>query len=112
MHVHPVPLEPYGHDPGTILPIRLPIFAVVLWLNDKIVNILSVRQSHQSNGRTYQSGLSKEFSDEADSDSIEEGTRVTYTPRHSVNYGSETSNGSANLHKQTTGRVTIRRKLD
>lgn len=112
MHVHPVPLEPYGHDPGTILPIRLPIFAVVLWLNDKIVNILSVRPSHQSNGGTYQYGLSKEFSDEADSDSIEEGTRVTYTSRHSVNYGSETSNGSANLHKQTTGRVTIRRKLD
>lgn len=110
MHVHPVPLEPYSHDPGTILPIRLPIFAVVLWLNDKIVNILSIRPSNQSNGRTYQSGLSKDFSDEADS--IEEGARVTYTPRHPVNYGSETSNGSANLHKQTTGRVTIRRKLD
>ena len=105
MHVHPVPLEPYGQDSGTILPIRLPIFAVVMWLNDKIVNIFSIRPSRQANGRKYQSGLSKDFSDEVDS--IEEGSRA---PR--VNYGAETSNGSANLHKQITGRVTIRRKLD
>jgi len=109
MHVHPVPLEPYSCDSGTtrpFMPTRLPIFAAVLWLNDKIVNILSIRSSstsHQSNGHhpsTHQSSLIKDLSDEADS--IEEGTRVTYR---------DSENGTS-LRKQTTERVTIRRKLD
>jgi hypothetical protein len=109
MHAHPVPLEPYSSDSGTahpFMPTRLPIFAAVLWLNDKIVNILSIRSSptsHQSNGHHPLTHQIKDLSDEADS--IEEGTRVTYA----VNYDSE--NGTS-LRKQTTERVTIRRKLD
>ncbi|KAF8738541.1 hypothetical protein AX14_011190 [Amanita brunnescens Koide BX004] len=110
MHADPVPLKPYSREPGTMLPIRLPIFAAVLWLNNKMVNILSITSSCQSNGSTYPSGLSKDFSDEADS--IEEGTQATCVPRYPASYGSETSNGSANSYKQTTGRVVIRRKLD
>lgn len=65
MHAHPVPTDPYSplpstssrtvHDPSTVsnaeefirhpspfIPIRLPIFAVVIWLNDWIVRIISV----------------------------------------------------------------------
>jgi etoposide-induced 2.4 mRNA len=61
MHARPVPLDPYNPLPptssvtfvnrsteGTIrhpspfVPIRLPIFAVVIWLNDWIVRVISV----------------------------------------------------------------------
>src|SRR6266576_3792045 len=108
MHAHPVPLEPYSRDSGTAHPFmltRLPIFAAVLWLNDKIVNILSIRSSstsHQSNGHhplTHQSSLIKDLSDEADS--IEEGTRVTYAPGYQVNCDSE--NGTSWRRKRKKG---------
>ncbi|KAJ7489864.1 etoposide-induced protein 2.4-domain-containing protein [Mycena galericulata] len=56
MHARPVPDDPYSpHPPGSrfsdndvirhpspYIPIRLPIFALVMWLNDWIVRILSV----------------------------------------------------------------------
>jgi len=109
MHAHPVPLEPHS-SAHPFMPMRLPIFAAVLWLNDKIVNILSIRSSstsHQSNGHHPLTHQVKDLSDEADS--IEEGTRVTYAPGYQVNCDSE--NGKS-LRKQTIERVTIRRKLD
>lgn len=53
MHARPVPQDPFNpqlssekHDavgyPSPFIPIRLPIFAAVIWLNDVIVRILSV----------------------------------------------------------------------
>lgn len=53
MHARPVPLDPYNpsastsagseiHHPSPFIPIKLPIFAVVIWLNDWIVRILSL----------------------------------------------------------------------
>lgn len=59
MHARPLPLDPYSpvaprsltasspteemvRHPSPFIPIRLPIFAIVIWLNDWIVRIISV----------------------------------------------------------------------
>ena len=53
MHARPVPQDPFNpllssdkndtvRYPSPFIPIRLPIFAAVIWLNDLIVRILSV----------------------------------------------------------------------
>jgi etoposide-induced 2.4 mRNA len=52
MYARPTPVDPYNplppnqqdgiRHPSPFVPIRLPIFAIVLWLNDLIVRILSV----------------------------------------------------------------------
>ena len=53
MHARPVPQDPFNpllssekngtvRFPSPLIPIRLPIFAVVIWLNDLVVRILSV----------------------------------------------------------------------
>jgi etoposide-induced 2.4 mRNA len=65
MHAHPIPLDPYNplpptssaastnhptmsnteemiRHPSPFIPIRLPIFAIVIWLNDWIVRIISI----------------------------------------------------------------------
>ncbi|KAH7912123.1 etoposide-induced protein 2.4-domain-containing protein [Hygrophoropsis aurantiaca] len=58
MHAKPIPQDPYNPIPNTAsdsvdvvrypspyLPIRVPVFAVVIWLNDRIVQVLSVSGS-------------------------------------------------------------------
>lgn len=66
MHARPVPSNPYNpnphsstavtsspHDfnnsqvryPSPFIPIRLPVFAIVLWINDRVVRLLSVGSS-------------------------------------------------------------------
>lgn len=51
VHAQPVPLDPYNpagdeHDqlrhPSPFVPIRLPVFTPVVWLNDLIIRIISV----------------------------------------------------------------------
>lgn len=53
MHARPVPQDPYNPAPSTestntvrfpspLIPIRMPIFTIVIWLNDLIVRVLSV----------------------------------------------------------------------
>ena len=53
MHSCPTPVDPYSplnssvgeetiRHPSPFIPIRLPIFAVVIWLNDWIVRVISV----------------------------------------------------------------------
>jgi etoposide-induced 2.4 mRNA len=53
MHARPVPQDPYNpapsmesthtvRYPSPLVPIRMPVFAVVIWLNDLIVRVLSV----------------------------------------------------------------------
>jgi len=53
MHARPMPVDPYNplppikqeggiRHPSPFVPIRLPIFALVMWLNNLIVRILSV----------------------------------------------------------------------
>lgn len=53
MHAHPLPLHPYSpvsdlsdsqdtRYPSPFVPIRLPVFALVIWLNDWVVRLISV----------------------------------------------------------------------
>ena len=53
MYSHPTPTDPYNpypppdsqemtQYPSPFIPVRLPIFAAVIWLNDAVVRILSV----------------------------------------------------------------------
>jgi etoposide-induced 2.4 mRNA len=53
MHAQPVPQDPYNPAPSTesmntvrfpspLVPIRMPVFTLVIWLNDLIVRVLSV----------------------------------------------------------------------
>jgi etoposide-induced 2.4 mRNA len=53
MYARPVPKDPYNPAPSTesadtvrfpspLVPIRMPVFAIVIWLNDLIVKVLSV----------------------------------------------------------------------
>ena len=81
MHARPVPLDPYnpsrgggGADdggvryPAPLLPIRVPVFAPVLFLNDWIVRVLSVGTAV---GRAGAGGHRRVLSDSVES--IEEG---------------------------------------
>ena len=64
MHARPVPLNPYNplpvsgeatiRHPSPFMPIRLPIFAVVIWLNDWLVRLLSVGGARQRGGERVQ----------------------------------------------------------
>lgn len=101
MVARPVPTDPYSpltsmsqsdgseltRHPSPFVPIRLPIFALVLWLNDTIVRILSV-------GPRKRPGHSRTLSDTTDA--VEEGehtglkevSRLTIRPtRGRVNIG-------------------------
>ncbi|KAI0637375.1 etoposide-induced protein 2.4-domain-containing protein [Trametes polyzona] len=66
MYARPLPLDPYnpalsvgsrsqGQDdavryPSPLVPIRIPVFAIVIWLNDIIVRVLSVGSSSGGSG--------------------------------------------------------------
>lgn len=72
MHAHPQPVDPYNplppstttpnsahsdsdtvRHPSPFVPIRIPVFGLVIWLNDAIVRVLSVgggRPGHGSRG--------------------------------------------------------------
>ncbi|KAJ7582839.1 etoposide-induced protein 2.4-domain-containing protein [Mycena floridula] len=76
LHAKPVPFDPYSpansendvvRHPSPFVPIRLPIFALVMWLNDWIVRFLSV--GGKSRGGPMRRGIS--YSDLAES--IEDG---------------------------------------
>jgi len=87
MHAHPIPLDPYNplpptfsaastnhsmmsnteemiRHPSPFIPIRLPIFAIVIWLNDWIVRIISIGGKSGSGGsRTRSIGRGRIMSD-------------------------------------------------
>nr|GAT43988.1 predicted protein [Mycena chlorophos] len=68
MHARPVPEDPYNpvpmanddviRHPSPFVPIRLPIFAVVMWLNDGIVRAVSIGTTGRTtkHGRTLSDG--------------------------------------------------------
>ncbi|KAJ7905335.1 etoposide-induced protein 2.4-domain-containing protein [Mycena olivaceomarginata] len=80
MHAHPVPDDPYSplgsrfdndviRHPSPFIPIRLPIFALVMWLNDWIVRAVSVGSGKGPGPRTFR--RNRAFSD--GTESMEEG---------------------------------------
>ena len=83
MHARPVPDDPYSplppgsrlndndviRHPSPFVPIRLPIFALVMWLNDWIVWAVSVGSGRSTGPATFR--RNRAFSDGADS--VEEG---------------------------------------
>ncbi|KIM80806.1 hypothetical protein PILCRDRAFT_822086 [Piloderma croceum F 1598] len=75
MHAHPVPLDPYNplppassissahsnteemiRHPSPFIPIRVPIFGIVIWLNDWIVRIISVGGGGRGGARSVGKG--------------------------------------------------------
>jgi etoposide-induced 2.4 mRNA len=83
MHARPVPEDPYSpaplgsrsydddviRHPSPFIPIRLPIFALVMWLNDWIVRALSVGGGRGSGPASFR--RNRAFSD--GTDNAEEG---------------------------------------
>jgi len=75
MGARPVPIDPYNPQasdadpikhPSPFIPIRLPVFALVLWMNDALTRLLSIGSSAGSSG-----GRARTLSDHGES--IEEG---------------------------------------
>lgn len=102
MHARPMPIDPYSPLPSSLssinaaenevishpspfVPIRLPIFALVIWLNDWIVRILSVGGGSGNSRRGITStGRHRTFSESAES--VEEGDAgdLEFTKRRSM----------------------------
>lgn len=133
MHAHPQPLDPYNplppsathtaeeehvRHPSPFIPIRIPVFAVVIWLNDSIVRILSVgggtTQHISSNDRGKQ--RRRTLSDA--SESLEQGESYELAESKGAGssgpYQSTTTPGPRpGTTRVTRERVTLsRRKLD
>ncbi|KAH8833530.1 etoposide-induced protein 2.4-domain-containing protein [Flagelloscypha sp. PMI_526] len=84
MHSKPVPRDPYnpsgyaGSDnvpihPSPFIPIRLRIFAPVLWINDRIVQLLSVAAVSRTQPRQHQ----RSSSSDGPGENIEDGVPIT-----------------------------------
>jgi len=88
MHAHPVPVDPYNPSspptasgapithPSPYMPIRLRVFAPVIFLNDCIVTVLSLctRRHSGTRARTFsldRGGGAKERMEEGDGEEIE-----------------------------------------
>lgn len=123
MHARPHPTNPYNplsdasdnaysqssHSttryPSPFIPIRLPVFAPVLWLNDRIVHLLSVgggrsQQYTYGSGAELKSKHRRELSDDT-AGNIEEGNADT--------------SGAGIVYSKTRIRTTLgrsRRKMD
>lgn len=89
IHARPLPLDPYNPVPSSddaqqnevirlpspYIPIRLPVFALVIWLNDLIVSSLTVL------GGGSKAGHRRNKSSIDGKESIEEGVRLeAYSP--------------------------------
>lgn len=90
MHARPVPSDPYNptppqmnaagqpltRHPSPFIPVRLPIFALVIWLNDRIVAILNV--GGRTTKRTEHSKRRRALSEAVES--VEEGDSIEMNP--------------------------------
>lgn len=107
MHARPVPNDPYNplpesdtvRHPSPFVPIRIPIFALVLLLNDWIVRVLSVggRSGARNTHRRAQSD---------DAESVEQG--------ESIEMHSKKTGPIFGSNRSASSRVNIgrRKKLD
>ncbi|GAW02356.1 EI24-domain-containing protein [Lentinula edodes] len=105
MHARPVPDDPYNpvsetdvvRHPSPFIPIRLPVFALVMFLNDWIVKILSVGGGSRTRN-VHRRGTSGD-------ESVEEGERMEMQTRNAT--------PSFNSNRSNNSRINIgRRKLD
>ncbi|KAJ6546523.1 hypothetical protein DFH09DRAFT_1262938 [Mycena vulgaris] len=111
MHARPVPDDPYSplpagsrfndndviRHPSPFVPIRLPIFAVVMWLNDWIVRAVSVGSGRNTGPATFR--RNRAFSD--GTESVEDGG------------GGGLGLDSSKQSRSVRGRINIgRRKID
>lgn len=120
MHAHPVPGDPYNpvppvpstrsgendviRHPSPFVPIRLPIFVLVMWLNDAIVRLLNVGGG-VSHSRTRSFARNRTLSDSVEG--VEDGTGVEL---HSL---ARDSSPSRLPPRSVKGRINIgRRKAD
>ncbi|KAJ3733065.1 etoposide-induced protein 2.4-domain-containing protein, partial [Lentinula guzmanii] len=106
MHARPVPTDPYNpvsdtdvvRHPSPFIPIRLPVFAMVMFLNDWIVRILSVGGGSRTRN-THRRGISD------DTESVEEGERIKMQSKNATS--------SFQSNKSSSSRINIgRRKID
>jgi len=120
MHAHPVPLDPYNpvapipsaragendviRHPSPFVPIRLPIFALVMWLNDAFVRLLNTGGGvSNSRTRTFARNRTLSQSMEGVEDGI--GMELHSLPR--------SSSPSRKPLRSVKGRINIgRRKAD
>ncbi|RXW20980.1 hypothetical protein EST38_g4874 [Candolleomyces aberdarensis] len=123
MYAHPLPLDPYNplppsgshtaeedniRHPSPFVPIRIPVFGLVIWLNDSIVRVLSVGggtpQTSTSGGKQRSRALSDA------SESVEAGESYEL---ESKGISVPQSQPIPRQVRQTRERVTLsRRKLD
>lgn len=139
MHASPRPLDPYNpsssehtsseiRHPSPFIPIRVPVFGLVIWLNDAIVRVLSVgsgpvssggAMSPTSSGKKMGYGRGRALSDAVES--VEEGgggESVPLAPMGTIRsmgqVGSEMQHHPASVRQaKTRERVMLsRRKAD
>lgn len=86
MYARPVPVDPYSpslpdqqqdgiQHPSPFVPIRLPVFSLVMWLNDLIVKVISVGGSVPPKKRTGRNEMTE---------SMEEGSSIDGMPLRPV----------------------------
>jgi etoposide-induced 2.4 mRNA len=129
MHASPRPLDPYNptssehtsseiRHPSPFIPIRVPVFGLVIWLNDAIVRVLSVgsgpvnssgSMSPTSPGRKMGYGRGRALSDAVES--VEEGGGGESVPLASMApIRSMGQAGSEMQQQQAPGRQTKTRE--
>lgn len=91
MHARPVPIDPYNpipqddsdtlRHPSPFVPIRIPVFGIVMWLNDLIVRILSVGGGPS---RKTSTARSRALSDARESVEDGETTQLKHSPKAST----------------------------
>lgn len=129
MYARPVPLDPYnpassirgahGNDdtiryPSPLVPIRIPVFAPVIFLNDWIVRILSVGTVGSASA-AYSGGRSGARHRRIPSDSvesIEEGEPVEMDTMSVRSALSDAGRARVRVPGPTTSTTRTRRKLD
>ncbi|KAJ3998222.1 etoposide-induced protein 2.4-domain-containing protein [Lentinula boryana] len=106
MHARPAPTDPYNpvsdtdvvRHPSPFIPIRLPVFAMVMLLNDWIVRILSVGGGSRTRN-THRRGISD------DTESVEAGERIKMQSKNATS--------SFQSNRSSSSRINIgRRKID
>ncbi|KAF9476328.1 hypothetical protein BDN70DRAFT_882576 [Pholiota conissans] len=124
MHARPVPTDPYNpmppkrvqendavRHPSPFVPIRLPIFAIVIWLNDAFVRVLNAIGGRPIVRHPAAAQL-RRFSDA--SEHAEDGINSPRIEMQPLKNSSAPSASSTKRAKPTSGRIKIgmQRKLD